>query len=84
MRVRLTYLLRIGISRSNVPISLAVDRRITAAADGVHLPRSEVVVNNMNVSPSAPGHPLNKLLAEQIKRNRHLHPRVRREAVVVP
>ena len=70
------YLLGIIIWRSSVAIALTVNGRISATADGIHLPSSEIVVDDMNVAVSTPRHPLHQRLTEVIERYGHLHPHV--------
>lgn len=62
---------------------MAVNGGIATTTNRIHLPRREIVVHDMDVASPTPRHPLNKPLSEMIKRNRHLHPRIRRVAIVV-
>lgn len=82
--IGILYLLGIVIGRSSVAVALAIDGRVTATTDGIHFPLREIVVNNVDIAPPAPWHPLHQLLPEVIERNRYLHPRVRQVVVAVP
>lgn len=49
------YLLCERIERGQIPVALAVDCGLRTSANGIHLPMRVVVVNDMEVSVSAPG-----------------------------
>lgn len=74
----------IGVHRSRIAIALAVNSGSSTAANGVHFPSREVIVDDMNVAMSAPGHALDQSLAEVVEGNGHLHARVLHVPVVVP
>lgn len=77
------YLLGIAIDRGGVAVPLAVNGRVTASADSIHLPLSEIVVDYVDIAASAPGHPLHQLLAEVVEGDGHLHPGVRQVLIAV-
>jgi hypothetical protein len=77
------YLLGIAISGGGVAVPLAINGRVTATTNSIHLPLREVVVDDVDIATSAPGHPLDQLLAEVIEGYGHLHPRVRQVLVAV-
>jgi hypothetical protein len=77
------YLLSIAIDRGGVAVPLAVNGRVTATADSIHLPPREIVVDDVDIAASAPGHPLYQLLAEVVEGDGHLHPGVRQVLIAV-
>lgn len=83
-RTRINYLFSISISRRDVAIPLAVDSRIPAPSNRVHLPLRKIVIHNMYVPAPAPRHPLYQLLPEVIERYCHLHPRIGQVVIAVP
>lgn len=77
------YLFGIRVGGGGVTVTLAVDGGVGAAADGVHLPLGEIVVDDVDVAESATWHALNQTLAEVVERNGDLHASVGGVLVVV-
>lgn len=73
-RKRTEDLLGIAIGRSSVAVALAVDGGISTTPNGIHLPLSEIVVDDVDVASPAPGHPLDELGTEVIEGYGDLHP----------
>ncbi len=80
----LAYLLGVGIGGGDVAVALAVDGGARAPSNGVHLPRRVVVVDDVEVPPPAPRHPLHELDPEVVERDGHLHRRVWQVLIAVP
>ena len=48
------YLFGPRVGRSKVSVTLAVDGWVSATTDGIHLPVSVVIVNDMEIAMTAP------------------------------
>lgn len=75
------HLLGVWVAGRDVAVALAVDGGVCAAADGVHLPRRVVVVDDVEVPSPASRHPLHQPGAEPVERDGDLHPGVRQVRV---
>ena len=62
---------------------MAVDGGVATAADGIHFPHGEIIVDDVDVAAAAAGHPLHQLLAEVVEGDRDLHAGVRLVGVAV-
>lgn len=77
-----TYRLSVGVARRcNVSVALANNGRVLASTNGVHVPMSVVVVNDMDVPITAPWHSLYQSLAKMVESNCNLHLLVLRVAI---
>lgn len=77
------YLFGIRVGGGGVTVTLAVDGGVSAAADSVHLPLGEIVVDHVDVAESATWHALDQTLAEVVERNGDLHASVGGVLIVV-
>ncbi|KAF5798994.1 hypothetical protein HanXRQr2_Chr07g0299511 [Helianthus annuus] len=67
-----TYLFRVGIRRCNIPVPLAINRRVSTPANRIHLPLRKIIIHHMKIPKSTPRHSLYQPSPKMIKRNRNL------------